>query len=391
MVSSPLIIIGILVVFSYLFDIVSRKTKFPSVILLMGLGIGLQYPVAYFKLDIPDFTAVLPLLGTIGLILIVLEGSLELDFERKKLKMMRQSLGAALFILLATALGITGIFYYNTGAPFMQCFLNAVPFSVISSAIAIPSVAKLVKSKKEFIMYESSFSDILGILVFNFALVNEVVTWHSVMQLGWQILAITLVSVVLCLLLLYILGKLTHHVKFFLIISIILLIYGIGKKLHLPTLIIVLAFGLLLRNAYLIKLPKFKEYFLYKTLDADLHQLSLLTAESAFLARTFFFLLFGFTMDINSLADPAVWYLGLPVIGVIYFVRVLYLRGVLNRFVPEFYIAPRGLITVLLAFSIPDAQRLTQVSNGVIFLVVLATSLMIVLGTVGQKNIPEAD
>ncbi len=386
MVSTPLIVIGILVVFSYLFDIVARRTKFPAVVMLLALGIGLQYPVYYFGLDTPDFTAILPLLGTIGLILIVLEGALELDFEREKLRMMRQSLGSALFILLATTLGITGIFYYSTGAPFMQCFLNAVPFSVISSAIAIPSVSKLVQSKKEFIIYESTFSDILGIMLFNFALVNEVVNFKSVMFLGWQILGIAVIAVVLCLLLLYVLGRLTHHVKFFLIISIILLIYGIGKKLHLPTLLIVLAFGLLLRNADLINLKWFKKHFIYKTLNEDLQQLSQLTAESAFLARTFFFLLFGFTMDVNSLLNAEVWYIGLPVIAAIYAVRALYLRGVLNRLIPEFFIAPRGLITVLLMFSIPETQRLSQVSNGVVFLVILASSLMIVAGTVTSKK-----
>lgn len=386
MVSYPLIIIGVLVIFSYLFDIVARKTKFPAVVMLLALGIGLQYPVYYFGLETPDFTPLLPLLGTIGLILIVLEGALELDFERDKLRMMRQSFGSALFILVATALGIAAIFYYNTGAPFMQCFLNAVPFSVISSAIAIPSVSKLVQTKKEFIIYESTFSDILGIMLFNFALANEVVNLQSVVFLGWQILGIAVIAVVLCLLLLYVLGRLTHHVKFFLIISIILLIYGIGKMLHLPTLLIVLAFGLLLRNADLIKLNWFKKYFLYKSLNDDLHQLSLLTAESAFLARTFFFLLFGFTMDVNSLLIAEVWYIGLPVIGVMYTIRALYLRGVLNRLIPEFFIAPRGLITVLLMFSIPQAQRLSQVSNGVVFLVILASSLMIVAGTLTSKD-----
>ncbi|UPT65247.1 MAG: cation:proton antiporter [Sphingobacteriales bacterium JAD_PAG50586_3] len=344
MVSYPLIIIGALVIFSYLFDIVARKTKFPAVVLLLALGIGLQYPVAYFGLEVPNFTAVLPLLGTIGLILIVLEGSLELDFEREKLKMMRQSFGAALFILLVTALGITGVFYYYSGASFMQSFLNAVPFSIISSAIAIPSVAKLIKAKREFIVYESTFSDILGVLVFNFALVNEVVTVRSVMELGWQIVVILAVSVALCLLLLYVLSKLTHHVKFFLIISIILLIYGIGKMLHLPTLVIVMAFGLMLRNADLIEVKWFKKYFLYKTLDADLHQLSQLTAESAFIARTFFFLLFGFTMDVNSLLLPEVWYIGLPIIGLIFAVRFIYLRFVTKLFFPEFFIAPVALL-----------------------------------------------
>jgi Kef-type K+ transport system membrane component KefB len=386
MVSSPLIIISALIIFSYLFDLVARRTKFPSVVLLLGTGIALQYPVWYFDVAVPDFSKALPLLGTIGLILIVLEGSLELEFERKKLRMMRQSFGSALFILLATALGITAVFNYYTAAPLMQCFLNAIPFAVISSAIAIPSVSKMIKAKKEFIVYESSFSDILGIMLFNFALVNEVVNVSSIIMLGWQVLVIVIISVILTLLLLYIMGRINHTVKFFLIISIIMLIYGVGKIMHLPSLVIVLAFGLVLRNAQLIEIEGFKKYFLYKNLDHDLHQLTQLTSESAFLARTFFFLLFGFTMNVESLLLPQVWAIGLPIIGIIYVVRFAYLRGILKRFIPEFFIAPRGLITVLLMFSIPAEQRLPQISDGVVFLVVLATSLMIVIGTMGAKK-----
>jgi hypothetical protein len=37
-----------------------------------------------FDINLPDLTATLPVLGTIGLILIVLEGSLELELNRSK-------------------------------------------------------------------------------------------------------------------------------------------------------------------------------------------------------------------------------------------------------------------------------------------------------------------
>ncbi|UPT65248.1 MAG: hypothetical protein M0D57_11790 [Sphingobacteriales bacterium JAD_PAG50586_3] len=44
---------------------------------------------------------------------------------------------------------------------------------------------------------------------------------------------------------------------------------------------------------------------------------------------------------------------------------------------------------MLLIFSIPLEQRLGIVSNGVVFLVVLATSFMIVAGTMGAKQLPK--
>lgn len=380
MVSNPLIVISALVIFSYLFDLFARKTRFPSVVLLLLTGIGLQYLVKNIGVDIPDFSGILPLLGTIGLILIVLEGALELNFTRSKLPMIRQSFWSAFFILLGTASALSGLFYYVTGAPYMDCLLFAVPYSVISSAIAIPSVARLPEAQREFIVYESSFSDILGVTFFNFALINQQISFSSITGLGVDIILIGLLAIVSCLLLLYIMGRITHKVKFFLIISIIMLIYALGKKFHLPTLIIVLAFGLLLRNAHLIRNPWFKRVFSYKGEEEDLHQLTIFSAESAFLARTFFFLLFGFTMNVDSLFENAVLQIGLPVLLIIYLLRFAYLKFVAKRFLPEFFIAPRGLISVLLLFSIPVERRLSQVTDGVLFSVVLITSLMIVAG-----------
>jgi hypothetical protein len=66
----------------YLFDLTAR-TKIPSVILLLLLGWMVRDNLL-FDINLPDLTATLPVLGTIGLILIVLEGSLELELNRSK-------------------------------------------------------------------------------------------------------------------------------------------------------------------------------------------------------------------------------------------------------------------------------------------------------------------
>ena len=46
--------------------------------------------------------------------------------------------------------------------------LYAIPLSIMSSAIIIPSVGSLSPEKREFMIYESAFSDILGIMFFYF-------------------------------------------------------------------------------------------------------------------------------------------------------------------------------------------------------------------------------
>ena len=67
------------------------EIKIPSVILLLVLGVCVRLAADFFKVVIPDLTPILPVIGTIGLILIVLEGSLELEIKKENLGLIRKS------------------------------------------------------------------------------------------------------------------------------------------------------------------------------------------------------------------------------------------------------------------------------------------------------------
>lgn len=86
-----IITICILLLLGYFFDITSSKTKIPSVILLLALGFITKQGADIFELNIPDLNPVVPILGTTGLILIVLKGSLELEINRSKFKVIGKS------------------------------------------------------------------------------------------------------------------------------------------------------------------------------------------------------------------------------------------------------------------------------------------------------------
>ena len=134
-----LTLLSILVIFSYLFDMVSRRTQIPSVLLLLILGSCLRYLSIYFQIPFFDFSTILPLLGTLGLILIVFEGALGLKYDSGKVNLIQNAFGSALFLLLLTTFSLAGLFHLLTVLPYYQCLLNAIPFSVIISSIAIPS------------------------------------------------------------------------------------------------------------------------------------------------------------------------------------------------------------------------------------------------------------
>ncbi len=392
-----LILLSVLVIFSYLFDMVSRRTRIPSVLLLLVLGSILRYVSIYLNLPIYKFTTMLPLLGTVGLILIVFEGALELKFEASKAKLIRSTFIAALFLLCATSICIAGLFYYFLDAPFQQCLLNAIPFSVISSAIAIPSVTTLFMEKKEFIIYESSFSDILGIMLFNLILVNETFDGGMIGDFGLQILIVSVLSLISCFGFLYIMGRMKHHVKFFLIISALILVYAVGKQFHLSTLVVVLAFGLFLENSELIAkrlaviplLKKVESMMIYPTLRTDLKGLHQLTAESAFLLRTFFFLVFGYSLEIGELMQTPVFFFGCLILLVVYLLRWVYLSVIVKAHLwPELVISPRGLISVLLFLSIPTEKLMGPFMSGLLLFIILTSGILMTVGLLATGKIP---
>ena len=394
---STLILLGSLVIFSYLFDIFSRRTRIPSVLLLLSLGVLLRYVSISLDLPVYNFSNSLPLLGTVGLILIVFEGALGLKYEAGKIRLIRNAFGAALFILILTTVAIAFLFFHFTQQPFHLCLLNAVPFSVISSSIAIPSVGSLQISKKEFIIYESSFSDILGIMAFNLLLANDTISAGTLGHFGLDIVLVILLSLVCCFVFLFIMGRVTHHVKFFLIISALVLVYAIGKQLHLSTLIVVLAFGLFLENSELVArflsnvpaLNKFSYRMIYPALRNDLKGLHQLSAESAFLLRTFFFLVFGYTLNFDNLFRSEVFLYGIGIMLLVYLIRWVYLRIIARAHLwPELMISPRGLISVLLFLSIPADKLLTSYGDGILLLTIILSGLLMTIGLLATGKNP---
>ena len=134
-----LFVLPLLIIFSYLFDSFSRKTKFPSVILLMITGILFRFFTSFSGYD--NFTFLdnlIPVLGTIGLILIVLEGAIELEISRKKLPLILKGFLAAFIILVVNIFVLKWIFENIFDLQNTVAALFAIPLSIISSAVAIP-------------------------------------------------------------------------------------------------------------------------------------------------------------------------------------------------------------------------------------------------------------
>ncbi len=383
----PLIItICALLLLAYCFDITSSKTKIPSVILLLVLGWGVHKATDYFEIKVPDLTPVLPVLGTVGLILIVLEGSLELELNKSKFAFVGKTSLIALLPMLLLSFGLAFAFQYLGDTTFKIGLANAIPFAIISSAIAIPSAQNLMNHDKAFITYESSLSDIFGVILFNFITLNDNIGSDSFGHFVLELIIILIITFVCTIGLAFLLSKIKHHVKFAPIILMIVLIYAISKVYHLPALIFILLFGLFLGNLDEIKHHKFIKLLKPDFLKSEVHKFKELTTEIAFLVRALFFLVFGYLIKLDELLNTStiVWAIGITIS--IFLIRYLALKLFKKTIKPLLFIAPRGLITILLFLTIPVSQIIPIANNSLVIQVIILSALVMMVGLISTKT-----
>ena len=247
---SLIIIFSATIIVSYFYNIYAKKSGIPAVLMLIVSGIIINFSLIASGIAKPNLFPILEVLGVVGLILIVLEAALDLELLKEKLGVIIKSLLVATIGLIATAYVSAEFLCYVFEMSIIEALLYTIPLSILSSAIILPSIDSLSEYKREFMIYESTFSDILGII--GFYSVVSFLGPNSKSEIYGEVfsnLIFTIIfSVIASYILIYIFQKLKGHNKLFLLISILLLLYAIGKMFHLSSLIIILIFGVILNN-----------------------------------------------------------------------------------------------------------------------------------------------
>jgi NhaP-type Na+/H+ or K+/H+ antiporter len=158
-------------------------------------------------------------------------------------------------------------------------------------------------------------------------------------------------------------------------------------------LLIVLIFGIILNN-YKI----FFVGFLAKSIDEEKvngiqNYFKIIIMESAFVVRTFFFILFGYYVSLGSLLNFEVIIISLVLLATIYSIRFILIFPTMGgRSWPELFLSPRGLITILLFFSIPDEYVIDKVFHseiipGILLFIILGSALAMSNALIGVKKL----
>ncbi len=384
-----IIIFSTTIIISYFFNLYAKNSGVPAVLMLIGLGIVINYVLRFSAIEKPNLLPILEVLGVVGLILIVLEAALDLHLVKEKVGLIIKSFLVALIGFSATSYLSALSLNYIIGLEFLNGLLYTIPLSILSSAIILPSIYDLDDDKREFMIYESTFSDIIGIVGFYsvLTLIGPNSSGSLYEEVFGSLILTVIFSIILSYILIYVFQKIKGNVKLFLLIAILLLLYAVGKMFHLSSLIIILVFGIILNNYKVFFKGGLLSLLKVERVEAVLDDMKVITAETAFVVRTFFFIIFGWSVYLGLLLNFKVVGIGLLILTIIYLVRAVVLFVFNGKdIIPQLFLAPRGLITILLFFAIPEELSAGKEFQGVLLFVILLSCLIMTQSLVSFKK-----
>jgi cell volume regulation protein A len=380
MISVGILIASAFLLAAFAVERFERRSGVPSVIVMMAIGL-LAQPLLHSMSGVTtDLTSMVPIAGAIGLVLIVLEGALDIELRRERIKLAAKASTVAVagFILCAAAFVFIGARALHLG--YVQAAIVATPFAVISSAVAIPGTQSLERHAREFVVYESSVSDIFGVLIF-VALVNSGGTLGGFLTelAGGGMLSLIL-AFVCSVALVLVSTRADAHVRYIPLLAGLFALYAFGELLHLSPLLMVLLFGLMLNNKVALENLPGLRHMANKISPTTVGEFKVLVQELTFAVRVFFFFLLGYSTNLLDFTVLHSWIAGAVILLIAYAVRYVLLRTIEPQSSASLlWIAPRGLVTVLLYIEAAQKVSLPVYLNGTVRLVVIVSVAFLAL------------
>jgi hypothetical protein len=120
--------------------------------------------------------------------------------------------------------------------------------------------------------------------------------------------------------------------------------------------------------------------------DAEVSKFKEITIEATFIIRALFFILFGFLMEAEEILNTASLPWAASIVASIFLVRWIALKISRLPLSPLLYVAPRGLITILLFLAIVPDQVIPMVNKSLIIQTIILSVLVILFGSIKSKK-----
>ncbi len=381
-----------------------KKTRVPDIPLLLGIGVLLG-PVLHL-VDSKTLLPLAPYVGTLALLMIMLEGGMNLDVDRVVHQLKWVFLLMSLAFLLATA-GIAAALHFSLGMSVPLSLILGATLGCTSGAVVIPLVQemRLTINTRTLLTLEAALGDALAVVAVLF-LIQYMNT--PIADTGLQITMMAnafLLSGVLGVLggvfwvrFLAKVGRMP--LSYMLTMAAILLLYATCEALHSSGVFAVLVFGMAMTNAESImkKMPTKNQYD-WDATDFALHDtIGWFHDEVTFIARVFFFVYLGMLLDVAGFTLTLVL-VSFGIVALVYLTRYLATRivGWLGRKQPPFErgiitgMAPRGLASAVLA-TLPSAAGVegTDLFIQYTIFVIAATNLILTFSVFRSERSMEA-
>ncbi|TAH12234.1 MAG: sodium:proton antiporter, partial [Sphingobacteriia bacterium] len=121
-------------------------------------------------------------------------------------------------------------------------------------------------------------------------------------------------------------------------------------------------------------------------LNKEVHQFKDLITEITFIVRALFFILFGFLIKPEELLNTETIIWAIAIVSGIFALRLIFLKLFQFKLKPILFVAPRGLITILLFLSIPLSQSSSLANKSLIIQVILMSALIMMIGLMFAKE-----
>ncbi len=393
-------LMGGLIVLAFIANRLFRHTRIPDLVVLIVIGL-LIGPVFHW-VDVAQFKPVTQAFGTLALIVILFEGGLELKL-RETIKHFPGALLLALLSYFLTVGLVAVVMAYSLHLPAISALLIGAVVGCTSSSMVLPILQQMqiADATRVTLLLEASLGDVLAVLTAE-SLVNmhtgfafQSLLVNLSREVGVPLLLAVVAGVIWSRLLPHLSEERFWHVLTF---GVVLCLYAGSRALHGSGLIAVLVFGLTLANVSSVLRPLIESAEELGVAPGQEH-LPILTfhSELAFLLRTFFFALLGVVMEFVTprYLLPTAGILGAILLG-------RWLAAVVSRWsrhqIPDdereliIWVLPRGLITAVLAIQVVEIRGAEfAFLPAVAFAVILATNLIVIVGSVRSKKTLSGD
>lgn len=389
-VSVAIIALGCLIFLSHIFNALFERTKIPSVIFLICIGIFIG-PVVMNWATPSDLGSFGNVFTTITLIVILFESGTSLNIYDIKKSIVRATALTVVCFIVTLAI-VSAIIFILTDIDIMNCIFIGSVIGGTSVAVVIPIIKQLKLSEKTttFLSLESAFSSVLCLIIslaiFENIQSSEVNVVRILSNMAVSFIAASIFGTVVGFAWVIFQHRVLKNAKnmMFATFALAFIIYGICDQLNLNGGTAMLVYGIVVGNInYFSKSKLLKKFTLGEDLILNENHRTFFS-EIGFVLQTYFFVYIGISLRFS---DVNLFIISMIITASIFIGRHFIAKLIISKSTPVFereiisLMMPKGLVAAVMAslplqYGLPHSNEIQGIVYYIVFISILLCSLL---------------